>query len=117
MGMQGVVSQNINTMAYSREFTNHSISYEVKERVQEDPSYVLTVQERTVMNAIDKLNEKLDVSNKELKFSIHEKTKQVMVKLMDKTTNQVIREIPPEKIVDMVATMCENAGLFMDEFI
>jgi flagellar protein FlaG len=38
-----------------------------------------------------------------------------MVKIVDKQSKEVIKEIPPEKILDMVAQMCENAGLFIDE--
>jgi len=38
-----------------------------------------------------------------------------MVKVIDINTNEVIREIPPEKILDMVATMLEMAGIIVDE--
>ena len=30
-------------------------------------------------------------------------------------TNEIIREIPPEKILDMVAKMWDTAGLIVDE--
>ncbi|MFA7468541.1 MAG: flagellar protein FlaG [Desulfotomaculaceae bacterium] len=50
-------------------------------------------------------------------FNIHEATNKVMVKVVDKNTDEVIREIPPEKILDMVAKMWELAGLFIDEKI
>jgi len=39
----------------------------------------------------------------------------VRVKVLDSETNEVIREIPPEKILDMVAKMWELAGLIVDE--
>ncbi|HHY78507.1 MAG TPA: flagellar protein FlaG, partial [Clostridiales bacterium] len=48
-------------------------------------------------------------------YSIHEATKQIMVKVIDKETDEVIREIPPEKILNMVAKMWEIAGLIVDE--
>ena len=38
-----------------------------------------------------------------------------MVKVVDPNTDKVIREIPPEKILDMVAKMWEVVGLFVDE--
>jgi flagellar protein FlaG len=38
-----------------------------------------------------------------------------MVKVIDINTREVIREIPPEKILDMVATMLEMAGIIVDE--
>ncbi|MBE6024124.1 MAG: flagellar protein FlaG [Cellulosilyticum sp.] len=51
----------------------------------------------------------------EFKFSIHEETKQVMIKVINRKTQEIIKEIPEEKILDMVAKMCENAGIYIDE--
>ena len=36
-----------------------------------------------------------------------------MIKIHDRETNEVIAEYPSEKILDMVANMCERAGIFM----
>ena len=38
-----------------------------------------------------------------------------MVKVINSETNEVIREIPPEKILDLVAKMWELAGILVDE--
>ena len=48
------------------------------------------------------------------KQGIHKKTKQIMVKIIDTNTQEVIKEVPPEKILDMVASMMERAGLIVD---
>ena len=48
-------------------------------------------------------------------FSYHEATKRISVKIVDKDTNEVIREIPPEKTLDMISKMWELAGLVVDE--
>ncbi len=66
---------------------------------------------------ISKANSQLKNTNSELSFSINEKTQQVLVKLVDSETKEIIREIPPEKIVNMMADMRENAGLFVNETI
>lgn len=50
-----------------------------------------------------------------LDISIHEKTHQIMVKVMNKETGEVIREVPPEKTLDLVASMMEIAGILIDE--
>lgn len=50
-----------------------------------------------------------------LEFSIHEKTNLISVKVMDKDTGEIIREIPPEKSLDFVAKLWEMAGIFIDE--
>ncbi|MEW9669515.1 flagellar protein FlaG [Ammoniphilus sp. 3BR4] len=73
------------------------------------------IDEKSVIEAIEKANKALKGMQTNLQFSIHEKTKQIMVKVMNSETNEVIRELPPEKVLDMVAKMWEIAGLFVDE--
>ncbi len=70
--------------------------------------------EKTLIEAIEKANH-IQLKSTECKFSIHEETKQIMIKLIDTSTKEVVKEIPSEKILDMFATMCEVAGLFVDE--
>jgi flagellar protein FlaG len=48
-------------------------------------------------------------------FSYHEETKRVSIKVFDKDTEEVIREIPPEEALEMVEKMWELAGLLIDE--
>ncbi|AWV36114.1 MULTISPECIES: flagellar protein FlaG [Paenibacillus] len=50
-----------------------------------------------------------------LEVSIHEKTHALMVKVMNKETGELIREVPPEKTLDLVANMMEIAGILIDE--
>jgi flagellar protein FlaG len=38
-----------------------------------------------------------------------------MVKVINSDTNEIIREIPPEKTLDLVAKMWEMAGIIVDE--
>ncbi len=38
-----------------------------------------------------------------------------MVKVIDVTTDEIIREIPPEKILDLVAAIWEVSGIIVDE--
>lgn len=50
-----------------------------------------------------------------LDINVHEKTHQIMVKVLDKETGKVIREVPPEKLVDLVATLMEISGIIVDK--
>jgi flagellar protein FlaG len=83
--------------------------------VQRHPEYTPTVGEKAVLDAIEKANKKLSGVQAEFEFSVHEKTKQIMVKVLNKETKEVIREIPPEKVLDMVARFWEMAGIMIDE--
>lgn len=68
-----------------------------------------------LQKTIDNVNKQLSGINREVNYSIHEKTGQFMVKIVDGETKEVIREIPPEKNLDIVAKLWELAGLFVDE--
>lgn len=68
-----------------------------------------------IFRAIERANEKVMNRNTELRFSVHERTKEIMIKVMNTDTQEVIREIPSEKILDMVANFMEIAGLYVDE--
>lgn len=71
--------------------------------------------EKEIIDGIESANEKIEIYNRRLEFSIHEKTKDIMIKIVDSDTDEVIREIPPKKILDLVANMLERAGLLVDE--
>lgn len=53
--------------------------------------------------------------NAEAKFGIHEKTNRITITLVDKDTQEVIKEIPPEKSLDLIAKRMELAGVLVDE--
>lgn len=82
-------------------------------QLQEKKEHHIT--EKSVIDAIEKANKLIIGTRTEMEFSIHEKTKEIMVKVIDSDTKEVIREIPREKILDMVAKIWEMAGILVDE--
>ena len=71
--------------------------------------------EKQVREAIERVNRMLFGTDRKFEITIHEKTKDIMVKVVDTNTNETIREIPPQKIVDLVVHLCEIAGILFDE--
>lgn len=65
--------------------------------------------------AIAEMNKKINNSNEEAVFGVHEETNRVMIKIVDKDTKEVIKEFPPEKTLDMIAKVWEVAGILVDE--
>ncbi len=63
--------------------------------------------------AVEDINKK--AVNSEAIFGIHEATNRVTIKIVDKDTKKVIKELPPEKTLDMIAKVWELAGLMVDE--
>lgn len=70
-------------------------------------------QAAALKKAIEDINKK--ANNSEAIFGIHEGTNRVTIKLVDRETKEVIKELPPEKTLDMIAKVWEMAGLMVDE--
>jgi flagellar protein FlaG len=95
---------------------NYEKSSRIEEEILRDKSESQAEMDgKTIINAIEEVNKKIQVSDKEFQFSVHEKTNQMLVKVIDKQSGKIIKEFPPEKILDMIAKMWEMAGLFVDE--
>ena len=68
-----------------------------------------------VQEAVDEINEALHYMNERLEFSVHEATNRIMVRVLDRETEEVLREIPPEQILHLVAKLWELVGLLVDK--
>ena len=66
-----------------------------------------------IKKAVEQLNK--NMSHSEAVFGIHEETNRVTIKIVDKDTKEVIKELPPEKTLDMIAKAWELAGILVDE--
>ena len=66
-----------------------------------------------IKKAVEQLNKNL--SHSSAIFGIHEKTNRLTIKIVDKDTKEVIKEVPPEKTLDMIAKVWEIAGILIDE--
>ncbi len=69
----------------------------------------------SIKKAVEQLNKKMINQNSEAVFGIHEETNRVTIKIVDKTSKKVIKELPPEKTLDMIAKIWEMAGILVDE--
>lgn len=68
---------------------------------------------KQIESAVNHANNRLKKTG--CQFSYHEETKRVSIKVIDKETDEVIREIPPEETLEMVEKMWELAGILVDE--
>ncbi len=51
----------------------------------------------------------------DLQFTVHEASGKMMVKVMDGSTGEVIREIPPSEVLNLAARLDEMIGLIFDQ--
>ncbi len=73
-----------------------------------------TATNEQIKKAVEQLNKSM-ASHSEAIFGIHEETNRVTIKIVDKDTKKVLKELPPEKTLDMIAKVWEMAGILIDE--
>lgn len=91
---------------------------EVSELLQNRTVQKVNQENITVKNAKDAANEANKIMNENqthLKFEIYGRFKDIVVQVLDDDTNEVIKEVPPKKILDMVEKFCEMSGFFVNE--
>ena len=66
-----------------------------------------------IRKAVEQMNKSM--GNSEAIFGVHEGTNRVTIKIVDKSTKEVIKELPPEKTLDMIARIWDMAGILVDE--
>ncbi|OXS55893.1 hypothetical protein B1A99_21955 [Cohnella sp. CIP 111063] len=75
----------------------------------------VSIGEEQLIRAVDRAIKSLEGPTTSFEVKVHEQTKAVMVKVFNKETGELIREIPPEKTLDLVVKMMEIAGILVDE--
>ncbi len=66
---------------------------------------------KDVDNALNKINNFLKDDKTHAEYTYNKEMKTMMIKVIDENTKEVVLEIPPKKILDMVASMLRQVGL------
>lgn len=56
----------------------------------------------------------LETADIQARFRVHEATNRVMITMYHRQTGEVVREIPPKKILDMLASL-GRSGILVDQ--
>jgi flagellar protein FlaG len=65
--------------------------------------------------AIDRLNEQVSKSQRQLGFSVEDKTDRVIVSVFNKQTGELVRQIPAEAVVRVGLSIEQLKGVLFDE--
>ncbi len=66
---------------------------------------------------LDVLNAQLETMNRSLQFSIDEELKDVVVKIVDTKTGEIIRQIPPDEVLRLREHFKELVGLILEKTV
>jgi flagellar protein FlaG len=122
MNVNGMQQNAVNLNGYNQDYsvsqyTNEDVAIsEVKndneQQLLDNNTKKQEYSKKDLDNALAKINNFMKDDNVYAEYSYHKETKTTMIKLIDENTKEVILEIPPKKILDMVASMCKQFGLF-----
>lgn len=70
-----------------------------------------------LQEAVNKMNEMLEVNHSASKFMYHEGLERYYVTIVNKDTDEVVKEIPPKKLLDAFYEMQKMLGMIVDEKI
>lgn len=70
-----------------------------------------------IQEVIESMNNFLEPTKTTLQFKLHEELNEYYVKVVNEQTDEVIREIPSKKLMDIYAAMAEYLGVLFDKKI
>ena len=77
----------------------------------EGPGAAQAAKNRALVKAIQAINAKeVFGPGSELQFSIDRDTKRPLIRIVDRTTNEVLSQIPPEDVIRMAEVLSEIQG-------
>lgn len=118
--IRSCVEMNINDVAVSvSTIQSNERMEQTKSRIQDkqqDGQQDLVIKGK-VETTVEKLNNFVEPGLSDLQFVFHEDLHEYYVTVVDPLTKEVIKEIPPKKMLDMYAAMAEYMGFFIDKKI
>ncbi|AKA70318.1 flagellar protein FlaG [Clostridium scatologenes] len=110
-GRQNVFTSNIST----RSLDNNIKIEHIKNTEEISETKERKVTDEEVKIAADKLNKLLEGKETHVEYEPVGKAKHMGIKIVNNSTKEVLQELPPRKIVEMIDKLCELAGIMIDE--
>ncbi len=113
---QALTSMNSQNIEIQRVREPH-VSTENKIQQQNQGEQNKKISPNELKKAVDELNKKFEMLNSQLqlKIDVDKDTGITVLKLIDKETNKVVRQIPPETILKIAKYLTELTGLLFNE--
>jgi flagellar protein FlaG len=97
--------------------SKNTISREPKEvkNKQDAGGDDIKASKETVERTVQALKNYIESNKRDLNISVHQETGVIMVKVISEKDGKVIREVPPEKFLDLAAKIEEFVGSLFNE--
>lgn len=90
-------------------------SFKTSSHQKEEDQNLLPAEKAKKMT--ESINRFMETTNTNLRFQFHEELKEYYVTIVDSKTNELVKEIPSKKLMDIYAAMRDFLGLMVDHKI
>ena len=104
--VQGNMAPNVSMETLSNSMVEKTAAGEVQE-----------ISKDKLQQAIDVVNDFLEINDSSSKFVYHEGLERYYVTIVNRDTEEVVKEIPPKKLLDAFYEMKKMVGMIVDEKI
>jgi len=73
-----------------------------------------TVNEQETIGCIEQMNRLMELFNRDLRFEMHKEANVIKISVVDRNDGKVIKQIPPDSVLDMIAKIRDMLGSLMD---
>ena len=63
----------------------------------------------------EKLSKVMEILNHSIRFSVDDESDRMIIRIVNSETNEVIRQIPPKEMLQLMHRLDQLAGLMLDE--
>lgn len=109
------IVENFNSKMTGQINSNHSGRVAVTERADSIQSGKEVVKPEDIKMAVSELNKLAGSFNEKVRFDLDDKTNRIIIKLINRDTNEVVSEIPSKYSIRLLEHFQEYMGLFVDE--
>lgn len=94
---------------------NSHVDRPANDRTEQDNSRREDLSPEEIKRTVHELNRLSGSFNEKVQFGFHEKTNRIIIKIIDKNTNEVVSEIPSKYSLRLLEHFQENMGFIVDE--
>jgi len=114
MNVMNIV-ENFNSKMTGQINSNQSGRVAVTERADSIQQGKEAVKPDDIKMAVNELNKLAGSFNEKVRFDLDDKTNRIIIKLINRDTNEVVSEIPSKYSIRLLEHFQEYLGLFVDE--
>lgn len=108
----------ISKIALSERSVSGKGSVELKtQQAQVNKQFEGNVTREDAESIADIMNKVSELYNRQLRFDVYEDTNKLYVQIIDENTQEVIKQIPPEEMLELSAKIQEMVGIMLDKYV